>query len=114
MRLSPRDHQMAAFLLFKGWGHFMPGQDAEALTWLRQAAAASPDSPSILAPLVSVLALTAHDEEAQAMLARYLSLKRTRSRTLAQWDRQPDSNPAFAQFAERFKSGLRRAGMPEH
>lgn len=113
LRLSPRDFHMASFLLFRGWAHFMSGRDDEALRWMRQAAAASPDSPSILAPLASVLALTGHDEQARETMARYLSLKRTRTRTIAQWNHQPDDNAAFAAFAERFKSGLRRAGMPE-
>ena len=113
MRLSPRDPQLAGFLLFKGWAYVMMKRDEEALRWLRQAAATAPDSPSILAPLASALALAGHDDEARATLARYLSLKRTRTRTLAQWTHVPDASPAFDAFAERFKSGLRRAGMPE-
>ena len=63
--------------------------------------------------MTSQLALTEHDAEASAMLAQYLALKRTRSRTIAQWDYLPDDNFAFVQFDARFKSGLRRAGMPE-
>ncbi|MEO8523746.1 MAG: winged helix-turn-helix domain-containing protein [Caldimonas sp.] len=113
IRLSPRDPSMGSFLLFRGWAHLMLHQDDEALTWLRQASTASPDSPSILAPLISVLALTGHDEEARATLTRYLGLERTRARTIAQWKGQPDGNAAFERFAERFKSGLRRAGMAE-
>lgn len=113
MLLSPRDPQLGGFLLFKGWALLMMRRDEEALRWLRQAAATSPDSPSILAPLASALALTGHDSEARATLARYLSLARTRTRTVAQWRSGPDANPAFDAFAERFKSGLRRAGMPE-
>jgi adenylate cyclase len=113
MRLSPRDVQIAAFLLFKGWGYFMMGNEEEALVWMRKAAAASPDSPSILAPLASVLALTGREAEARAMLAHYLSLKRTRTRTISQWDHRPDGNPMFLRLEERFKSGLRKAGMPE-
>lgn len=113
LRLSPRDLQLASFLLFKGWAYFMMGRDEEALAWMRRAAAASPDSPSILAPLASVLALTGHDDEARATLGRYLALKRTRTRTLAQWDHLPDASDAFIRFDMRFKSGLRKAGMPE-
>jgi hypothetical protein len=88
-------------------------QDEEALRWMRRAAAASPETPTILAALTSELALTGHDAEASTTLARYLSLKRTSSRTIAQWNHLPDANPAFVQFDARFKSGLRRAGMPE-
>ena len=113
MSLSPRDPQLAAFLLFKGWACLMLQRDEEALTWLRRAAVTSIDSPSIMVPLISTLALTGRDAEARETLARYLSLKRTRMRTLAQWNHTPEASPAFAIFDERFKSGLRRAGMPE-
>jgi adenylate cyclase len=113
IRLSPRDPQTSIFLLIKGWAYFMMEQDDEALEWLRRAAAASPETPTILAALTSELALTGHDAEASAMLAQYLALRHTRSRTIAQWDYLPDDNSAFVQFDARFKSGLRRAGMPE-
>jgi adenylate cyclase len=113
IRLSPRDPQTSYFLLIKGWAYFMMERHDEALVWLRRAAAASPETPIILAALTSELALTGHDAEASAMLAQYLALKRTRSRTIAQWNYLPDNNPAFVQFDARFKSGLRRAGMPE-
>lgn len=113
IRLSPRDPQTSMFLLVKGWAYFMMEQNDEALVWLRRAAAAAPETPTILAALTSALALTGHDAEASAMLAQYLALKRTRSRTIAQWNYLPDSNPAFVQFDARFKSGLRKAGMPE-
>ena len=49
----------------------------------------------------------------RATLKRYLALPGTRSRTVAQWDYIPDNNPAFAQFHQRFTSGLRKAGMPD-
>jgi adenylate cyclase len=113
IRLSPRDPQTSIFLLIKGWAYFMLKQDEEALAWLRRAAAASPETPTILAALASELALTGRDAEASAIMARYLALKRTRSRTIAQWNYMPDDNPAFVQFDARFKDGLRRAGMPE-
>ena len=113
IRLSPRDPETSIFLLQKGWAYFMMGQDEEALIWLRRAAAASPEIPTILAALTSELALTGRDAEASAMLARYLALKGVRSRTIAQWGYLPDNNPAFVQFDARFKSGLRKAGMPE-
>ncbi len=113
IRLSPRDPQTSIFLLIKGWAYFMLKQDEEALVWLRRAAAASPETPTILAALASELALTGRDVEAGAIMARYLALKRTRSRTIAQWNYMPDDNPEFVQFDARFKDGLRSAGMPE-
>ena len=81
--------------------------------WLRRAAAAAPETPIILAALASQLALAGQDAEASATLKRYLALPGTRTRTVAQWDYVPDSNPAFAQFHQRFTSGLRKAGMPD-
>ncbi|WP_456726778.1 winged helix-turn-helix domain-containing tetratricopeptide repeat protein [Bradyrhizobium sp. USDA 3397] len=112
-RLSPRDPATPIFLLFKGWAYFLMGHDDEALVWLRRAAAASPETPIILAALTSQLALAGQDAEARATLARYLALPGTRTRAVVQWDYVPDDNPAFAQFHQRFRSGLRRAGMPE-
>ncbi len=64
-------------------------------------------------PLVSSLAHNGHDAEARQMLARYLKSDRSRTRTLAQWKHAPGDSPTFLAFAERFKDGLRRAGMPE-
>jgi tetratricopeptide (TPR) repeat protein len=113
IRLSPRDPETSIFLLFRGWAYFMMGKDDEALMWLRRAAASSPETPTILAGLTSELALTGHDAEAREMLAQYLALPGTRTRTVAQWDYVPDDNPDFARFHERFRSGLRKAGMPE-
>ena len=46
-------------------------------------------------------------------MAQYLALDNTRTRTIAQWDYIPDDNAAFLEFHLRFKSGLRKAGMPE-
>lgn len=113
IRLSPRDPETSIFLLLKGWVYFVMEKDDEALVWLRRAAAASPEIPTILAGLTSSLALTGHDAEARATLAQYLALPATRTRTIAQWDYIPDDNPAFLNFHLRFKSGLRKAGMPE-
>ena len=113
IRLSPRDPQTSLFLLFSGWAYFMMGRDDEALVWLRRAAAASPETPTILAALTSQLALAGQDAEARVTLAQYLALPGTRTRTVAQWDYVPDDNPAFAQFRTRFLSGLSKAGMPE-
>jgi TolB-like protein len=113
IRLSPRDPETSIFLLLKGWAYLVMEHDDEALVWLRRAAAASPEIPTILAALTSVLALTGQDAEARATLARYLALPAARTRTVAQWDYMPDDNPAFLKFHLRFKGGLSKAGMPE-
>jgi adenylate cyclase len=113
IRLSPRDPEISIFLLLKGWAYFIMERDDDALLWLRRAAAASSDTPTILAGLTSMLALKGQDTEARATLAQYLALAATRTRTLAQWNYVPDENPAFLKFHQRFKSGLRLAGLPE-
>ncbi len=113
IRLSPRDSQTSTFLLMKGWAYMMLEQDEEGLIWFRRAAAALPQNPTIIAGLTSELALTGHDTEARATLAQYLALESTRTRTIAQWDYLPDDNTAFMKFHLRFKSGLRKAGMPD-
>jgi TolB-like protein/DNA-binding winged helix-turn-helix (wHTH) protein/Tfp pilus assembly protein PilF len=113
IRLSPRDPESSIFLLLKGWAYFILEQDDEALVWLRRAAAASPEIPTILAGLASSLALTGHDTEARATLTQYLAYPATQTRTITQWDYIPDDNPAFMKFHFRFKEGLRKAGMPE-
>jgi hypothetical protein len=56
--------------------------------------------------------LTGRDAEARATLAQYLALESTRTR-IEQWAYVPDDNAAFMKFHWRFKSGLRKAGMPE-
>src|SRR6266702_1709412 len=113
IRLSPRDPQKSTFLLMKGWAYMMLEQDEEGLIWFRRAAAAAPANPTMIAGLASELALTGRDAEARATLAQYLALEGTRTRTIAQWDYLPDDNAAFMKFHLRFKSGLRKAGMPE-
>lgn len=114
IRLSPRDPQLAEFMLFKGFANMMLRRDEEALRWLRQADAAWPGTPSILLPLTSALSLTGHHVDASKVLAYYLASKRTRLKTLAQLNYSPDGNPGFEAFADRYREGLRRAGMPEH
>jgi adenylate cyclase len=113
IRLSPRDPETAIFLLLKGWAYFIMEKDDEALVWLRRAAAAAPEIPTILAGLASSLGLTGHDAEARATLTQYLALPATTTRTITQWDYVPDDNPTFMKFHLRFKEGLRKAGMPE-
>jgi adenylate cyclase len=113
IRLSPRDPETAIFLLLKGWAYFIMEKDDEALVWLRRAAAAAPEIPTMLAGLASSLALTGHDAEARATLTQYLAHPATQTRTITQWDYIPDDNPAFMKFHLRFKEGLRKAGMPE-
>lgn len=113
MRISPRDPLMPVLLTFKGWAYFQLHQDAEAVRWLTEAVANAPENPTPLAALASVLALNGRDAEAQAAMARYLASKNAHTKTVSQWNRGAEDNPSFRAFGERFRDGLRKAGMPE-
>ena len=66
--------------------------------------------------LASALALTGRQAEAREALQRYLSLKGTTSKTIAQFrprHRSMSDNPKWLAYSDRLIEGLRRAGMPE-
>jgi adenylate cyclase len=114
MRLSPRDPNLYAFYLDKGFALSLLDRDDQAIGWLRRAVAAAPQwtLPQVL--LAAALSLTGHESEARDVLNRYLSLTWTRARTIAQFKEQmPSNNPLFLAFAARFVEGLRKAGLPD-
>ena len=114
MRLSPRDQILYVFYLEKGFALSLLHQDDQAIDWLRRAVAGAPQWPLPQALLASALSLTGHEAEGRDMLKRYLSLRGTRARTIAQWKEQmPSSNPLFLAYAERLVEGLQKAGLPE-
>jgi adenylate cyclase len=114
MRLSPRDPNLYAFYLNKGFALSLLDQDDQAIGWLRRAVAAAPQWPLPQVLLAAALSLTGHESEARDVLNRYLSLSWTRARTIAQFKEQmPSNNPLFLAFAARFVEGLRKAGMPD-
>jgi len=66
--------------------------------------------------LAAELALTGQVPAAREVLQRYLSLKDTRIRTIAQeraYLTALSDNPAFLAWGDRTIEGLRKAGMPE-
>jgi adenylate cyclase len=114
MRLSPRDPNLYAFYLNKGFALSLLDQDDQAIGWLRRAVAAAPQWPLPQVLLAAALSLTGHEPEARDVLNRYLSLTWTRARTIGQFKEQmPSNNPLFLAFAARFVEGLRKAGMPD-
>ena len=114
MRLSPRDPLLYVFYLENGFALSLLGQDNQAITWLRRAVAAAPQWPLPQALLAAALSLTGHEAEASDVLKRYLSLRGTKARTVAQWEGQmPSNNPLFLAYAARLVEGLRKAGLPE-
>ena len=114
MRLSPRDPVLYVFYLEKGFALSLLHQDDQAIDWLRRAVAAAPQWPLPQALLAAALSLTGHEAEARDVLKRYLSLRGTKARTVAQWEGQlPSKNPAFLAYAAQLVEGLRKAGLPE-
>ena len=62
---------------------------------------------------MAVLALTGHDDDLQATLARDLANKRTHAWTIAQWQDSAHPIREFKRFADRCTSGLRQASRAE-
>jgi adenylate cyclase len=116
IRLSPRDPKLYRFYHMKGWAFLMLQQDDQAIEWLRRELAINPDEPISQALLAAALALAGQSAEAHDALQRYYSLSDTKSTTIAQYKTQQlsiSSNPKYLAFAQRFRDGLRKAGMPE-
>jgi hypothetical protein len=71
-------------------------------------------SQSALSRTVRVLALTGRDAEARETLERYLSMSEARTKTIAAFKKQINSdNPSYLAMRERICEGLRKAGMQE-
>jgi adenylate cyclase len=116
IRLSPRDPVLGWLYGEKGWALLMQQQDDQAIEWVRRALAVSPNVSIQQALLTSALALTGRQAEAREALERYLSLKTTTSKTIAQFRHQHRSlsdNPKWLAYSDRLVEGLRLAGMPE-
>jgi adenylate cyclase len=116
IRLSPRDPKLYRFYHMKGWAFLMLQQDDQAIEWLRRELAINADEPISEALLAAALALNGQSAEAHEALQRYYSLAGTKSTTIAQYKTQQlsiSNNPKYLIFAERFRDGLRKAGMPD-
>jgi adenylate cyclase len=116
IRLSPRDPLLAWFYGEKAWALLMQQHDDRAIEWLRRTLAIAPDVPISQALLTSALALTGRQAEAHEALQRYLSLKATTSKTIAEFrpqHRALSDNAKWLAYSDRLVEGLRKAGMPE-
>ena len=116
IRLSPRDPLRHALYFVKGLAHAMLKEDARAIDWSRRSVAMAPEFPDAQRLLAAELALNGQETEAREMMQRYLSLKGTRVRTIAQFrafGRTFSDHPAFVAYADRIIEGLRKTGMPE-
>jgi TolB-like protein/Flp pilus assembly protein TadD len=114
MRLSPLDPYRYFFCALKGYGHIMRDERGRAIECLRQAVANNPEFPTPIAWLAATLALAGQQEDARAMLKRYLTLSGTKSRTIAQFKSLARTDhPGYLTYRDQFYEGLRKAGMPE-
>ena len=114
-RISPRDPLVSAFIAFTGRAYFMLGKDKLAAEWLRTSVKRNPRFPQNRIFLAGVLGASGHEAEANKVLKIYLSLKRTRSKTIEQWKRElRTDNPQYVATFNRLTEGLRKAGMPEN
>ena len=83
---------------------------------LRMSADANPKDPRAYALLAAVHALAGRDDEAGAALASCLRVRPdlTIARLFADWSVPLEAtNPDYRRRHERFRDGLRRAGMAE-
>ena len=114
VRLSPPDPYLYVFYAQEGLAHIMLRHDDRAVACLRRAVANNPEFPTPVAYLAAMLALTGRETEARGMLKQYLSLRGTKTRTIAAWRAMAYSdNPIYLASRERIHEGLRKAGMPE-
>jgi adenylate cyclase len=116
MRLSPRDP--ARYLLYeqKGIAYSMLKESPQAVDMFRRVVAMAPQFSNGQRSLAAELALAGQLVEAHEVLQRYLSLKETQIRTIAQQRAYADrfsDNPDYLAFGRRVEEGLRKAGMPE-
>jgi tetratricopeptide (TPR) repeat protein len=114
IRLSPRDTLSTSWFIAKGLAYIMLRRDEQALEALQRVATANPKPIVPQAWLAATLALTGHDAEARETLQRYLSIPEARTKTIAAFKKQINSdNASYLTMRERIYEGLRKAGVPE-
>jgi tetratricopeptide (TPR) repeat protein len=115
-QIGPRDPSRWIWLGALGRVQFFLGRNEEAIRLLRLSASANPNDPRAYALLASIYALSGRKDEAGAALAACLSLRpdMTITRLFRDWSVPLDAtSPVYQQNHERFRAGLRLAGMPE-
>jgi adenylate cyclase len=86
-RFSPPDPYLYVFHTQEGLAHIMLCRDNLAVTCLRRGVANNPEFPAASAYLVAALALSGKEAAAREQLKAYLSLRDTKSKTVAGWQR---------------------------
>ncbi len=109
LRLNPR---FRTFTKYKYMGHakIHAGEDADAVTLLNKAIAASPNDATATLALVSALAMLGREDEARTTLDRFRELVGEERATI---ESLRASYSWMGPGVERLLEGLRRAGMPE-
>jgi TolB-like protein/tetratricopeptide (TPR) repeat protein len=115
-QIGPRDPSRWIWLGAMGRVQFFLGRDDEAIRLLRLSAEANPKDPRAYALLAAIYALSGRDDEAKAALSDCLRLRpdMTITRLFEDWSVPLDATSStYLRQHERFRDGLRLAGMPE-
>jgi len=115
-RIGPRDPSRWIWLGAMGRVQFFLGHNHEAIRLLRLSANANPNDVRAYALLAAVYASAGRHEEAVAALESCLRLRpdMTINRFFADWSVPlPATSPDYLREHERFREGLRLAGMPQ-
>jgi adenylate cyclase len=115
-QIGPRDPSRWIWLGAMGRTEFFLGRNDEAIRLLRMAGEANPNDAQAFALLAAIYALSGRKNEAGQALADCLRLRPelTIGRLFADWPVPLQAtSPAYRQQHERFREGLRLAGMPE-
>jgi TolB-like protein/class 3 adenylate cyclase/tetratricopeptide (TPR) repeat protein len=115
-QLGPRDPSRWIWLGAMGRVQFFRGRDEEAVSLLRRSADANPNDPRAFALLAAIHASMGREDEARAALADCLRLRPdlTIKRIFDDWSVPLEAtSPLYRHQHERFRDGLRLAGMRE-
>jgi tetratricopeptide (TPR) repeat protein len=115
-QIGPRDPSRWIWLGAMGRVQFFLGHDEEAIRLLRLSADANPNDPRAYALLAAIYALSGRNDEAGWALGNCFRLRpeMTINRLFADWSVPLQATSlTYQRQHERFRDGLRTAGMPE-
>jgi TolB-like protein/class 3 adenylate cyclase/cytochrome c-type biogenesis protein CcmH/NrfG len=115
-QIGPRDPGRWIWLGAMGRVQFFLGRDDEAIRLLKLSADANPNDVRAFALLAAVYALSGRSDDARSAVANCFRLRPTTtiSELFDDWSVPLDATSAtYRQQHERFRDGLRLAGMPE-
>ena len=115
-QIGPRDPSRWIWLGAMGRVQFFLGNDEEAIRLLRLSADANPNDPRAYALLAAINALSGRHDDASWALASCFRLRpeMTIKRLFADWSVPLQAtSQTYQRQHERFRDGLRIAGMPE-